>query len=87
MEFEPAHRDREVTLQKLANRKVLKGQSPYTYTYSMVELTKLAYGTLPAASQDVIARDQFMKGQSCDMQVVLKSRLEFDTKSVMELTK
>ena len=42
-EFEPAHRDREVALQKLANRKMLKGESPYTYAYSLIELTKFAY--------------------------------------------
>ena len=86
-EFEPARRDREVALQKLANRMMLKGESPYTYAYSLMELTKLAYATLPADSRDVIARDHFMKGQSRDMQVALKSLPQFSTKPVTELAK
>ena len=86
-EFVPAHRDRVVALEKLSNRKLLKDESPYTYAYALMELTKLAYSTLPANSQDVIARDHFMRGQSRDVQVTLKSLPEFGTKAAMELAK
>ena len=43
-----------------------------------MQLTKLAYSTLSANSQDVIARDHFMRGQSLP---------EFGIKAAMELAK
>ena len=59
-EFEAAHRDREVALDKLAKRKLGKNESPHTFAYALQELTKLAYATLPAPSQDAISRDYFV---------------------------
>ena len=52
-----------------------------------MQLTKLTYSTLSANSQDVITRDHFMRGQSRDMQVALKSLPEFGIKAAMELVK
>ena len=86
-EFEAAHRDREVALEKLAKRKLGKNESPHTFAYALQELTKLAYATLPAASQDAIGRDYFVKGQSKEMQTALKSLADFTTKSLMDLAK
>ena len=86
-EFEAAHRDREVALDKLAKRKLGKNESPHTFAYALQELTKLAYATLPADSQDAISRDYFVKGQSKEMQTALKSLAEFTNKSLMDLAK
>ena len=86
-EFEAAHRDREVALDKLAKRKLGKNESPHTFAYALQELTKLAYATLPAPSQDAISRDYFVKGQSKDMQTALKSLADFTNKSLMDLAK
>ena len=86
-EFEEAHRDREVALEKLSQREMLKDESPFTYAYALLELAKLAYSSLPAASQDAIARDHFVKGQSKDMQVALKSLANFSNKPLMDLAK
>ena len=86
-EFEAAHRDRDVALDKLAKRKMSEGESPYTFAYALQELTKLAYSTLPAASQDAIGRDYFVKGQTKEMQIALKSLPDFSTKEMMDLAK
>lgn len=86
-EFEAAHRDREVALDKLAKRTMSIGESPFTFAYALQELTKLAYSTLPAPSQDAIGRDYFVKGQSKEMQIALKSLPDFGTKSMMDLAK
>ena len=84
-EFEAAHRDREVALEKLGKRKMRRNESPITFAYALQELTKLAYATLPAASQDAISKDYFVKGQSKEMQTALKSLADFSTKSMTDL--
>ena len=84
-EFEAAHRDREVALEKLAKRKLQKNESPQTFAYALQELTKLAYSSLPALSQDAIGRDYFVNGQSKEMQTALKSLPDFKDKSMMQL--
>ena len=86
-EFEAAHRDREVALAKLAKRKMLRNESPHTFAYALQELTKLAYSTLPAPSQDAIAKDYFVNCQSKEMQTALKSLPDFSTKSMSDLAK
>ena len=86
-EFEAAHRDREVALEKLAKRKMSKNESPYTIAYALQELSKLAYSSLPAGSQDAIGKDYFVQGQSKEMQTALKSLSDFSTKSMMDLAK
>ena len=53
-EFEAAHHDREVALEKLAKRKLQKNESPQTFAYALQELAKLAYSSLPAPSEDAI---------------------------------
>ena len=86
-EFEAAHRDREVALEKLQKRKMLKNESPHTFAYALQELTKLAYSSLPTASQDAIGKDYFVHGQSKEMQTALKSLPNFADKSMSELAK
>ena len=86
-EFEAAHRDREIALEKLSKRKMLKNESPYTFAYALQELTKLAYSTLPAPSQNAIGKDYFVKSQSKEIQTALKSLSDFSTKSMMDLAK
>ena len=86
-EFEAAHRDREVALEKLAKRKILRNESPQTFAYALQELAKLAYASLPAESQDAIAKDYFVNGQSKEMQTALKSLTDFSNKSMMDLAK
>lgn len=86
-EFEAAHRDREVALEKLKQRKRLKNESPFTFAYALQELTKLAYATLPEPSQDAIGKDYFVHGQSKEMQTALKSLPDFDAKSMSDLAK
>lgn len=84
-EFEAAHRDREVALVKLTKRNMEKGESPQTYAYALLQLTKLAYSTLPEPSQEVIAKDRFIQGQSKEMQTALKSWPNFSTKTLSQL--
>ena len=84
-EFESAHRNREVALEKLSTRTLKENESPHTFAYSLSQLSKLAYASLPQGSQDTIARDHFIKGQSKDMQVALKSLPNFSTKSLTDL--
>ena len=47
----------------------------------------MAYATLPAPSQDAIAKDYFVSGQSKEMQTALKSLPDFSTKSMSDLAK
>ena len=84
-EFDAAHRNREVAVEMLSQRKPEKGESPSTFAFRWLELAKLAYSHLPDASQKAIAKDYFVAAQSREMQVALKSIAAFETKSISNL--
>ena len=86
-EFDAAHRNREVAVEKLLQRKTEKGESPSVFAYRLMELAKLAYSSLPDESQKAIAKDYFVAAQPREMQVALKSITEFGNKTIADLAK
>ena len=86
-EFDAAHRNREVAIDKLFKHKPEKGESPSSFAYRLMELAKLAYSGLPDASQMAIVKDHFVAAQSREMQVALKSLTDYDAKSITDIAK
>ena len=59
-DFDDAHRNRDVAVEKLSNRKAKKGESPLSFAYSLMELAKLAYSALPEAIARDASRDKIV---------------------------